>query len=214
MDTRQLLETLTRNPGASGALGGLAGSLLGNVLARGKGSGLLKSGGLAAAGYMAWQAWQRHQASQQGAAGSGQPGTGFGHLPQLSSAAPDAFNIGAAGAGVALKAVQAMIAVSRADGAIDPAERNRIFARVDEAGLTGADQDQVMRQLTVAPDMDELVRGVDKPEQAAQIYSAAVMAAHPVNRAEQAWLDMLAARLGLDPQLAIEIDRSVLQASG
>jgi uncharacterized membrane protein YebE (DUF533 family) len=207
MDTRKLLETLTRNPAAAGALGGLAGSLLGNVLTRGKGSGLLKTGGLAAAGYMAWQAWQKHQAAQ-GAPAAATPAAL--QLPQLAGNLPEVFNIGTGQSAVALKAVQAMIAVSRADGLIDPAERSRIFARVDEAGLTGADHDEVMRQLTQAPDMAELVRDVDKPEHAAQIYAAAALAAHPVNRAEQAWLDMLAARLGLEPQLAVEIDRNVL----
>lgn len=212
MDTRKLLETLTRNPAAAGALGGLAGSLLGNVLTGGKGSSLLKTGGLAAAGYMAWQAWQKHQAAQQDTVvPASQPAVL--QLPQPPAALPAAFNIGAVDSGLALKAVQAMIAVARADGAMDPAERSRIFARVDEAGLSGADQDEVMRQLTHAPDMDELVHGVDKPEHAAQIYAAAALAAHPVNRAEQAWLDMLAARLGLASQLAAEIDRSVMQAS-
>jgi hypothetical protein len=35
MDTQRLIETLTRNPAAAGALGGLAGSLLGSVLTAG-----------------------------------------------------------------------------------------------------------------------------------------------------------------------------------
>lgn len=218
MDTRKLLETLTRNPAASGALGGLAGSLLGNVLMGGgklKSSGLLKAGGMAAVGYLAWQAWQRHQAAKQGvAAPPAAQGSGF-EMGQIPASLPDTFDLSAAShAGPALKVVQAMIAAARADGVVDAAERNRIFARVDEAGLSAADQEQVMRQLTQPPDMDALVRGVDTPEHAAEIYAAAALSAHPVNRAERAWLDMLAARLGIEPQLAAEIDRGVLQAAG
>lgn len=217
MDTRKLLETLTRNPAASSALGGFAGSLMGSMLGGGKrnSGGLLKAGGLAAVGYMAWQAWQRHQASQQGAAPPATARAGALDLAQMPAALPDAFDLGsAAQSGQALKVVQAMIAVSRADGAIDAAERNRIFSRVDEAGLTGAEQEEAMRQLTQPVDMEELVRGVERPEHAAEIYAAALLAAHPVNRAERAWLDMLAARLGLAPALAAEIDSGVAQASG
>jgi uncharacterized membrane protein YebE (DUF533 family) len=217
MDTRKLLETLTRNPAAASALGGLAGSLLGNVLGGGgkRGSGgLLKTGGLAAVGYMAWQAWQRHQAAQQGAAppATAQPGT-F-DPQQMPAALPDAFDLGGAlQAGLALKTVQAMIAVSRADGGIDAAERTRIFSRVDAAGLSAQEQEEALRQLTQPVGMDELVRGVEKPEHAAEIYTAALLAAHPVNRAERAWLDMLAARLGIEPALALEIDHGVAQAT-
>ena len=69
MDTRKLLEMLTRNPAAGAAMGGLAGSLLGNVLGGGSGKGskkLVKYGGLAAIGYVAYQAWQKNQAQQSG----------------------------------------------------------------------------------------------------------------------------------------------------
>ena len=53
MDARRILESLTHNPGASSALGGFAGSLLGSVLAGGgrKGGKLMKYGGLAAIGF-------------------------------------------------------------------------------------------------------------------------------------------------------------------
>jgi uncharacterized membrane protein YebE (DUF533 family) len=215
MDPRKLLETLTRNPAASGALGGLAGSLIGNVLmgqGKLKGGGLLKAGGMAAVGYLAWQAWQRRQAGQQGASPAPATGLDFARLP---AKLPEAFDLDSpAHSGQALKVVQAMIAAARADGALDASERNRIFSQVDGSGLSSAEQEQVMRQLTQPVDIDSLVQGVDTPEHAAEIYAAASMAAHPVSRAERAWLDMLAARLHLDPKLATEVDRGVEQAGG
>src|SRR5688572_676745 len=114
MDTRKLLETLTRNPAASGALGGLAGSLLGNVLMGGgklKTGNLLKAGGMATVGYLAWQAWQRHQASKQGAQPPAATRDAGFDMAQIPASLPDAFDLSAAShAGSALKVVQAMIA--------------------------------------------------------------------------------------------------------
>ena len=238
MDTKKLIEMLTQNPAAGAAMGGLAGSVLGNVLTgRGGGGGskkLLKYGGLAAIGYVAYQAWQKNQAQKAGggvagAAGqvpsgldallgnvlgggaAGAAGAGVGATPAAARPAlPPAFDLeSGANAAAALKIVQAMIAASKADGVLDAQERERIFARVGDYGLGQAEQDEVLRLMTQPPDMDAIVRGVDSKELATEIYAAALMAISPANRAERAWLDMLAARLGLESDLTLELDRSV-----
>jgi uncharacterized membrane protein YebE (DUF533 family) len=236
MDTRKLLEVLMKNPGAGAAAGGLAGGLLGNVLGGGKGGGkALKYGSLAAVGYVAYQAWQKNQAQQAGrplpaggglgdllgqvlgqgqggaggvgATGGGASGTaGVAQLPGL----PPSFDLEApANAANALRVVRAMIAASKADGSIDVAEREKIFAKVGEAGLSQADHDEVLRLLGQPPDLEAIVRGVDSRELATEIYAASLLAVSPANRAERAWLDMLAARLGLEGELTLELDRSV-----
>ncbi len=236
MDTRKLLEVLMKNPGAGAAAGGLAGGLLGNVLGGGKGGRkALKYGSLAAVGYVAYQAWQKNQAQKAGrpapaggglgdllgqvlgqgqggaggvaAAGGGAGGTvGVAQLPAL----PPSFDLEApANAGNALRVVRAMIAASKADGSIDVAEREKIFAKVGEAGLSQADHDEVLRLLGQPPDLEAIVRGVDSQELATEIYAASLLAVSPANRAERAWLDMLAARLGLEGELTLELDRSV-----
>jgi uncharacterized membrane protein YebE (DUF533 family) len=239
MDTKKLLEILTKNPAAGAAMGGLAGSLLGNVLGGQGNRGskkLVKYGGLAAIGYVAYQAWQKNQAQKAGgaAAGSGLPaqapssldallgnvfgggaagaaGAGAGATPAAARPAlPPAFDLeSGANAAAALKIVQAMIAASKADGVLDAQERERIFARVGDYGLGQAEQDEVLRLMTQPPDMDAIVRGVDSKELATEIYAAALVATSPANRAERAWLDMLAARLGLESDLTLELDRSV-----
>jgi uncharacterized membrane protein YebE (DUF533 family) len=235
MDTRKLLEMLTRNPAAGAAMGGLAGSLLGNVLGGGSGKGskkLVKYGGLAAIGYVAYQAWQKNQAQKSG--GLPQAGAGAGAsagnslesllgsvlgggaaggaagAPAAAPQLPASFDLesGANAAG-ALKIVQAMIAASKADGVLDAQERERIFARVSESGLGQAEQDEVLRLMTQPADLDSIVRDVDSKELATEIYAASLMAVSPASRAERAWLDMLAARLGLEGDLTLELDRSV-----
>lgn len=240
MDTKKLLETLTTNPAASAAMGGLAGSLLGNVLSGGKGAGggrkLVKYGGLAAIGYVAYQAWQKNQAAKAGlpaGAGAGSA-SGAGGLRTAGAAAGGAGGLAAtlesllggsrgsapplpqkfdlespANAGDALRVVQAMIAASKADGTVDAQERERIFVKVNEAGLSAADRAQVEQLLTQPPDMDAIVRGVSSKELATEIYAASLLAVSPASRAERAWLDMLAARLGLESELAMQVEQTV-----
>lgn len=222
MDTRQLLEMLTRNPAAGAAMGGLAGSLLGNVLG-GKGGGkkMLKYGGLAAVGYIAYQAWQKNQAQKtagaasQAGAGTGGGLAGFGAAFPPSDARPAlpaSFDLEAtANTGNALRVVQAMIAAAKADGVVDATERDRVFDRVREAGLSQEDQDQVLRLLTQPMDMDAVVRGVDSRELALEIYTASVFAVSPASRAERAYLDLLAARLGLESDLTMQVEHGVEQ---
>lgn len=222
MDTKKLIETLTKNPGASAALGGLAGSLLGNVLSGGGGGKggkkLVKYGGLAAIGYVAWQAWQKNQAQKAGMPGGTGPAGGLaGTLESLlggnrgaAPPLPGTFDLEAdANAGNALRVVQAMIAASKADGVLDSDERERIFVKVNESGLSAADRAQVEVLLTQPADLDAIVRDVASKELATEIYAASLLAVSPASRAERAWLDMLAARLGLEGGLTMEIEKTV-----
>jgi uncharacterized membrane protein YebE (DUF533 family) len=223
MDTRQLVELLTRNPAAGAAVGGLAGSLLGNVLGgRGGGKKMLKYGGLAAVGYIAYQAWQKNQAQKAagaapggGAHPSGSALGGFG-APLLSAAArpslPASFDLETpANASNAMRVVQAMIAAAKADGVVDAIERDRVFQRVREAGLSQPDQDEVLRLLTQPMDMESVVRDVDSRELALEIYTASVFVVSPASRAERAYLDLLAARLGLESDLTMQVEQGVEQ---
>jgi len=232
MDTKKLLEVLMRNPGAGAAAGGLAGGLLGSVLGGGKGGGkAMKYGGLAAIGYVAYQAWQKNQAQKSGRplpSGSGGLGDLFGQVlgqgqgqGQTGAAGaaigavqrpalPASFDLEApANAENALRVVRAMIAASKADGSIDVAERERIFVKVGESGLSQAEHDEVLRLLGQPADLEAIVGGVGSTELATEIYAASLMAVSPANRAERAWLDMLAARLDLEGELTLELDRSV-----
>jgi uncharacterized membrane protein YebE (DUF533 family) len=225
MDTKKLIEMLTTNPAAGAAMGGLAGSVLGNVLTgRGGGGGkkMLKYGGLAAVGYVAYQAWQKSQA--QKAAGTGMPAaaapaTGAGSLAGLGAtwspaaappALPAAFDLEASGnASNALRVIQAMVAASKADGVVDATERDRVFDKLREANLPQQDQDEVLRLLTQPLDMEGVVRGVGSRELALEIYAASVFAVAPASRAERAYLDLLAARLGLEGDLTLQVEQGV-----
>ena len=215
MDTQKLIDLLTKNPAAGAAMGGLAGSVLGNVLGGKRGGGsLMKMGGLAAVGYVAYQAWQKHQSGKAGgpppAAGSLEASLG-GLLSGGAAASPlpKSFDLESPGnSAQALRVVQAMIAAAKADGVVDATERDRVFAKVGEAGLSQQDQDEVMRLLTQPMDMEAVVRGVDSRELAMEIYAASLIAVSPASRAERAYLDLLAARLGLEGDLTMQIEQT------
>lgn len=226
MDTKKLIEMLTKNPAAGAAMGGLAGSVLGNVLTgRGGGGGgkkMLKYGGLAAIGYVAYQAWQKNQAQKAG--GTGLPsasaaGPGAGGLAGLGATwspsatpqpLPAAFDLETSGnASSALRVVQAMVAASKADGVVDATERDRVFDKLREASLPQQDQDEVLRLLTQPMDMDGVVRGVNSRELALEIYAASVFVVSPASRTERAYLDLLAARLGLEGDLTLQVEQGV-----
>jgi uncharacterized membrane protein YebE (DUF533 family) len=208
LDVQNLLKTLMSNPVAGGAVGGLLGSVLGGALG-GKGAkklagGALKAGGLALVGTIAWKAWQQYQAQQ----GAGR-GPGVASQAQL----PAAFDLEQPTAsGSALRVVQAMVAAAKADGVVEPAERQKIMARLEEARLGPTEQQLIGRLLDQPLDLDSVVQGVNSAELAAEVYAASAIAVHPANRVERGYLDMLAARLGMEPALIGEIDRGIVAA--
>lgn len=207
LDPQKILATLLNSPAAGAAAGGLAGSLLGNVLA-GKGGGkklaktAVKAGGLALVGGIAWQAWQQYQARQAG---------GLAPAPAVQPPLPAAFDLEVQ-QGPALAVLRAMVAAARADGVIEPLERARILDRLQGAGLPPADQQYVLDLFDQPPDLDAIARAAGTPELAAEVYAAAALAVYPASRVERGYLDLLGARLGLEPVLAEELDRGVAAA--
>jgi len=220
MDPARLIEALLKNPAAGAAAGGLAGSVLGSLLG-GKGGTkkLAKAGGLALVGAVAWKAWQHYQQSQGGQGGPGGQGdhgagTGAytrpagGAVPALP-AAFDLDSVTARASGTALRVVGAMVAAAKADGVVEPAERARIAARMDEAGLDAGERRAVDDLLDRPLDLEAVVAGIDSAELAAEVYAASALAVYPASRAERSYLDLLAARLGVEQGLAREIDQGV-----
>jgi uncharacterized membrane protein YebE (DUF533 family) len=65
-----------------------------------------------------------------------------------------------------------------------------------------------MDQLRTPLDLDGIVRAVKSPEVATEVYAASVLAIDPDHAAEKAYLQMLAARLGLADDLVQEIHRT------
>lgn len=211
IDANKLLDQLMK----SGVAGGLAGGLLSGALAgamtggkkKGFGSSAVKAGGMAVVAGLAYKAWQQYQAGQRG------PGTLPGTLESLlghvgTAAAGTAARPVAASQGDALAVLRAMIAAAKADGQIDPAEHQHILGQVNQLALSAEEKAFVLEEFSKPLDLEAVVASATTPALASEIYAASRLVVAEASPAEGAYLQLLAARLGLPPALSGEIDRA------
>ncbi|BCP55080.1 hypothetical protein K32_36970 [Kaistia sp. 32K] len=208
----KVTEYAKQNPGLStAAAGGLAAVLFG-----GKGPKLkadaLTLGGLAAIGTLAYKAYQQYKVNNPDAPASSAPTGTPAALPPADSAFHPANAPGGSDA-VALSIVSAMIAAAKADGSIDADEKQRILGKLGEGGLTGEEREFLNKEFAAPLDINKIVDSATGPEHAIQLYAASILAINPDHPAERGYLDMLAARLGLDADLKASIEKAVAGAS-
>jgi uncharacterized membrane protein YebE (DUF533 family) len=199
------------NPLASGALaGGLAAILLGSKAGRKLTKNAVAYGGMAVIGGLAYKAYQDYQARRSGQVPQPLPE----NQPELLPPPKDTpfMPKPAEADNRARLLVTAMISAAKADGYIDQAEQDRIFERLDQSSLDTESKAYVMDQLRAPLDLDAIVRSASQPEVATEVYAASLLAIDPDHPAEKAYLQMLAARLGLDDALVQEIHRTAANA--
>lgn len=183
--------------------GGLAGVLLGSKRGRKLGGSALSMGGMAVVGALAYKAYQDWQAGQQpGAASAGTDvpppsGTPFNPASEADQQS------------LSRRLLGAMIAAAKADGHIDAAEQANIFGQMDALDLTAEDKAFVVDQLRAPLDVDAVAKSAGSPEEAAEIYTASLLAIDVDNAAERGYLGMLAARLDLDDSLVQHLHATV-----
>lgn len=180
--------------------GAVAGGVLGMLLGGGRGGGnLLGYGGAAMLGALALKAYENYQRQQAG----GPSPTGRGLLPHNQPAAD--------GSPFELVLVRAMVGAAKADGHIDATEQQRLFAEVERLGLDADAKAYVFDLLRNDVDVASLATAVRTPEQGAELYLAARLAIDADQPAERAFLDALAARLGLPAELRMSLDHAPTQ---
>jgi uncharacterized membrane protein YebE (DUF533 family) len=213
-DMNKILGQLLGSGAAGGFAGGLAGGLASNLLSsksgRKMGKNVLKMGGVAAVGALAYAAYQRYNNGKA---------TGAGAVPQTDKAelvpAPEgsafmpAKNDYAGQEALGLTLVRAMIAAARSDGRLDAQESQAIYQRIESLGLDPENQALLVAEMGRPVDMDVIVDSASSPEVAAEIYIASLLAIDVDTAAEQSYLSMLAARLNIPPELATELRRQV-----
>jgi uncharacterized membrane protein YebE (DUF533 family) len=204
----------TQHPGMTqAALVGLAGLLFGRRKKGGLTGNLVKLGGLAVIGGLAYKAFQNKQV--------GQPVEGSAQSPSPPGAAPDK--------GAAVKTIESvpetsrfhpvsqteddamlflrtMVAAAAADGQIDEAERSRIVKGLTEAGIDPESSRWLETEMASPADVEELAANIDDPEKAAQVYAAARIAIDPDTIQEREFLNQLAAALDLEQAVRAQID--------
>lgn len=227
-DVNKIMDALQNDPnarrtamaGGGGVAAGLAASMLMGKKGRKMMGKAAKYGAVAAIGGLAYHAWNKSRQNKDGGDSGGAPAAGAapaGSVPSVPAeyeAAPEgtaflpAPTDEAAQDALGQALVRAMIAAAKADGKIDAEEKAAIFERLDAMDLDAQSKAFVFDELSAPLDVNAVVAGATCPETAAEIYAASLVAIEADTPAEQAYLQMLAARLELEPGLVQEIHRS------
>ena len=195
--------------GSSGVLGGLPGGVAGSALpgtllgkqSRKHAGTLLKVGGLAAVGTLAWKAYQQAQQGQQ---------------TQDAPAKEADFSIDTADAGDGsrgLLIIRAMIAAAGADGHLDDAERQRILRRMQGLNLPAEEKAIVVEELLCPCSLEQILASVRDQATAIEVYAASALVLAEGDKVGERYLQRLAARLSLSPMLIEAIRSNGLPAS-
>jgi uncharacterized membrane protein YebE (DUF533 family) len=201
-----------KGAGGGALAGGLAAILLGTKTGREFGGEALKLGGVAAVGALAYKAYRDWQAGKEvPAAPPAQPS-----MPMLPAPSGTPFNPSSESGQqkLARHLLRAMIAAAKSDGHVDADEQARIFAEMDKLPLAADDKAFVMDELRAKLDIDAVAGAAETPEEAAEIYTASLLAIDIDNAAERGYLAMLAARLKLDDALVAHLQQTVAAAAG
>jgi uncharacterized membrane protein YebE (DUF533 family) len=165
---------------------------------------LVRYGGMAVIGVLAYQALKRFQAQQ----GTKQKETAAALVPPPDSG----FHPGQARGGADALAgvlVKAMVAATQADGVIDEDEQRRLAGRLDQLGIGSGNRQALIEQLRTPVDPREIVNAATSPELGLQIYAASALAVTVDTPAERDYLDRLASGLGIEPGLKAQVDQTL-----
>jgi uncharacterized membrane protein YebE (DUF533 family) len=199
-----------KGAGGGALAGGLAAILLGSKTGRKIGGEALKLGGMAAVGALAYKAYRDWQAGKEASAAP----PPCASVPMLPAPSGTPFNPSSESGQqtLARHLLRAMIAAAKADGHVDAHEQARIFAELDKLPLRSDDKAFVMDELRAKLDIDAVAGAAATPEEAAEIYTASLLAIDIDNAAERGYLAMLAARLELDDALVAHLQQAVAAA--
>ncbi|KXX64997.1 tellurite resistance TerB family protein [Marichromatium gracile] len=192
---RGVLGQAADNPLQAGGLGAALGSVLG-----GGGDavrGALTGGALAMLAGVAYKALAN--AEGQGAA---QP-------PAPPAALPEPVQADTARDDKARLLVRAMINAAKSDGQIGVDEMQRIVDQAAASGLEAQVRQWLADELVRPLDLDAFAAEIPDRETAAEVYAASLLAIEVDTPEERAYLDGLAARTGLTPEVTAQLQRAL-----
>ena len=190
------VEGLFKNPATLGALAG-GGGLLAALMSNNKNVRRIGGiGGAAALGAVAFKAYNSWLAKNSGTASSPHVAAlDFGALPEATQEERSR------------AILSAMVAAAKADGLFDERERRLILEETQKAGDAETTA-WVQQEINKPQDVDAVARLAATPEMAVEIYLASLLVIDEQNEAEKNYLDLLAAKMNLHPQLREEIEKS------
>ncbi len=212
----------TKNFAAGLLAGGVGGAMM-----RGKGKDMVedaaKLGGLALLGTLAYKAYNNYQ--QDKAAGRDPNVVGsvkqsasdlIAQAKQLAggiaapAAAPAQLAAPQHSPELTLAIMRAMIAAAKADGKMDDAEMQKILGHTEQDGLSQDEKMLLMREMATTADAATIASGAKTPEEAAEVYLAALLVCDSQCAAEQQFLSTLATALRLDSGFTSALQQQLL----
>lgn len=176
--------------------GALAAGALALLLGTGAGrkvtGSALKLGSLAAIGgvaYKAYQNWQSQLGNTENAGTS---------VAELSGSPANSRS---------MTLLKAMISAAKADGHIDDQEQAKISEQIGQMGFQADDLASIKAELEKPVDLAELVKAVDSPATAAEVYLASMLILDLQNQQERTYLQQLARELKLSEELVAQLEQ-------
>jgi len=203
MDLNRIVQGLVGSGVVSGLAGGVAGGAVTGALLSKKGrkhaGTLLKVGGLAAVGGLAWKAYRGYQESKTLTFASGDPTPdGLDEQRVHLTASP---GLGHAQDSRGLLLIRAMISAAMADGHISAEEQARIFRRLAELDLRDHEKSLILDELRHPARVEQLVEQCTDLTIGLEVYAASLLAIDRSCPAGRVYLENLAEQLALPPAL-------------
>lgn len=236
MDFSKIISGLTSSGIGSGLAGGVAGgalvSALGSKSGRKTAATLLKVGGIAAVGGLAWKAYQSYQQTnaqqtnaQQGNAQQ-MPQTASPQSWQANNASqaqPDwrgleqqQFEaiVDKSNESAGMLLLRSTISAAMADGQLSQTEQGQIFAKLEELSLTSEERGTLFAEMAKPWTTADFGNNVTDPVIAIEVYTAALMTIDDTCEAGRAHLRSLANALRLPVPLVTSLHARVLEQEG
>lgn len=240
LDAKNLLATIDSNGLVGKMLGGMAtknfaaGLLTGGVATSLLGGGketvetVAKVGGMALLGTLAYKAFDNYQ--QQKAAGGNasvidavkvsatgmatQANSLIAGLLATHQAQPASLPAPAApqNTELPLAIIRAMIGAAKADGHMDAAESQKIMGQL-ESSLGAQEKMLIMQEMANTQDVNMIATAVRSPEEAAQVYLAALLVCDSTCARELDYLASLAIALKLEPAFTASLQQELVRMS-
>ncbi|MFC6838927.1 tellurite resistance TerB family protein [Xanthomonas theicola] len=181
--------------------GALGGGALGLLLGKNRTTRKLATyGGLAALGVMAYRAYGDYRRQQLGAAAP-EPQT-LDRVPPLEVEQHSQ------------AILRALVAAAKADGHIDPRERDLIEGEFTRLNGDADVQRWLHAELEKPLDPAEVAQAATTPEIASEMYLASLLAADEQSFMERSYLDELARQLGIDDSLKQHLQQQAAAQDG
>ena len=177
---------------AAAGIGALLGALTGrsqSTTANSLGGGMM--------GLLGMMAYKALTSSKAGATAQAVPATPAYTQPTVQQQTSDAEII-----------ITAMIDAAKSDGQVDAVEFNKITSSLQKNGLGQEAMNYVIQKLQGPMETNKLIAAAKgRPELAAQIYSASLMAIEVDTEAERKYLDTLGKAMGLSAEVMQSLER-------